>query len=75
MAMTDRKPRGGLDGVADGVAEIEDAPQPALALVLLNDLGLDPAAGQDGVLDSGGLEGQDLLPLRLKESEKRRDRG
>ena len=37
-----------LERVADGVAEVEDAAQPALALVLRDDIGLDAARLDDG---------------------------
>ena len=39
-----------LEGVADRVAEVEDAPQAALALVPLHDLGLDATGGGDRAL-------------------------
>ena len=38
---------GGLDGVADGVAEVEDHAQAGFLLVLADDLGLDADAGGD----------------------------
>ena len=37
----------GFEGVADGVAEVQDGPQAALGLVLPYDLGLDFAAAGD----------------------------
>ena len=40
-----------LERVADRVAQVQHAPQPALALVLLDDLGLDAAGGGDRVLE------------------------
>ena len=41
----------GLERVAQGVAEVQDPPQAVLALVLLDDLGLDPAGRGHRVLD------------------------
>ena len=43
---------GGLDGVADGVAEVEDHAQAGLLLVLADDLGLDADAGGDDLRKS-----------------------
>src|SRR5262249_801777 len=40
-----------FEGMAEGVAQVQDAPQPGLALVLLDDLRLDAAGRGDGVLD------------------------
>ncbi len=40
-----------LERVAEGVAEVQDVAQAALALVALDDVGLDPAGGGDRVVD------------------------
>ncbi len=41
----------GLERVPEGVAEVQHPPKPTLALVLLDDLRLDPGGGSDGALD------------------------
>ena len=46
---------GGLDGVADGVAEVEDHAQAGFLLVLADDVGLDADAGGDDRARRAGI--------------------
>ncbi len=46
---------GGLDGVADGVAEVEDHAQAGFFFVLGDDFGFDADAGGDDVLEGGRI--------------------
>ena len=61
--------RGRLDGVADGVAEVQDHAQAGLLLVLADDLGLDADAGGDDLLQGGGVSRQDGVAVLLHEAE------
>ncbi len=60
---------GRLDGVADGVTEVEDHAQAGLLLVLADDLGLDADAGGDDLLQGGGVSRQDGVAVLLHEAE------
>ena len=43
----------GLDAVADGVAEVQGLAHPALGLILLHDILLEPQAAADDLADLG----------------------
>ena len=51
---------GGLDGVADGVAEVEDHAQAGFFLIFADDVGFDADGGGDDVGEGGGVAGEDL---------------
>src|SRR6185437_11438176 len=56
---------GGLDGVADGVAVVEDHAQAGLALVVGDDVGLDADAGGDDVGERFGVSAEDGVGVLL----------
>ena len=63
-----------LDRVAEGVAEIEDGAQAALALVLAHDVGLDFAGARDRMRQRGRVARQQLVDVLLDPVEERRRR-
>ena len=65
---------GGLDGVAERVAEIEQRAVAVLALVARDDLGLDLAGALDRVRQRRGVAREQLRGMSLEPVEERRDR-
>ena len=64
--------RDGLERVADGVAVVQNSAQPALALVLRDDLGFDLATAGDDVRRALGVELQQPRQRALEPAEQRR---
>ena len=58
-----------FDGVAKGVAEVEDGAQAGFALVARDDAGLDLAASLHGVREGGGVAGAQLLHVAFEPGE------
>ena len=61
-----------FERVADGVAEVEDAAQAALALVLRHDVGLDAARLDDGRHEHRRVAREDRLGVAREAIEERR---
>ena len=63
---------GGLDGVADGVAEVEDHAQAGFLLVLTHDFGLNLDRRGDDVGQSGGIGRKNLVSILFEITEQLR---
>jgi hypothetical protein len=57
--------RGGLERVTDGVAVVEHVSQLGLALIALDDRGLEPAGAADDALEHAELTGHERLHVAL----------
>ena len=60
---------GGFDGVADGVAEVEDHAQAGFFFVFADDVGFDANRGGDDASERGWLTAEDGVGVSLHETE------